>query len=136
MLQKGGEPGLSRAAVYFVKWWREEGALLSASKGLSPFENEDPALTSIIAGPRTQTWGFDFQWSIDTAGDSSVTSAQSGDSSAFVQQKMEECIDDYLAQSDLEEAEEKNLSPTQIKKRAVTEEKERRKMRYAARQAR
>jgi len=30
MIQRRNEPDLSRAAVYFVRWWREEGGLLAA----------------------------------------------------------------------------------------------------------
>ncbi len=41
---------------------------------------------------------------------------------------MEECIERYVLETDREEAEENNVSETQIKKKAVREEKERRRL--------
>ncbi|EPQ52106.1 P-loop containing nucleoside triphosphate hydrolase protein [Gloeophyllum trabeum ATCC 11539] len=97
MLKRGGERDLSRAAVWFVKWWRDEGGLASASAPLSP------------ASQTRQGWGFDFEWTVD---------ARSGeDAPAMVQRKMEECIERYL----VERREGAGVSVTQEKKKAREE---------------
>lgn len=86
MLKRGGEVDVERAAVYFVKWWREEGALLSATSGFQAGGvGASPALksgsrTDLEGGvesagerleflgqgnfPRRQAWGFDFEWEL------------------------------------------------------------------------
>jgi hypothetical protein len=171
MLKRGGEVDAGRAAVYFVKWWREEGALLSATSGCYAWgvgaaarpkygsdtdleggvEKSGEGLGFLGQGdfPRRQAWGFDFQWEL-TREDVALEGHKSGginsggsegdmtlDGSAFmVQQKMERCIEEYIEKTDREEVEEKNVSPTQVKKRVVLEEKEKRKARWAAKQRR
>jgi hypothetical protein len=50
----------------------------------------------------------------------------------FVQQQMEDAIDAHMAQVELEVSEESNVSETQIKKKAVREEKERRRLKSLA----
>lgn len=168
MLKRGGEVDAGRAAVYFVRWWREEGALLSATSGWSVGAAPRPkygSRTDLEGGveisgeeleflgqgdfPRRQAWGFDFQWElrredvvleghksggIDSGGGKGVMML---DGSAFmVQEKMERCIEEYIEKTDKEEVEEKNISPTQLKKRIVLEEKEKRKAKWAAKQRR
>ena len=160
MLKRGGEVDAGRAAVYFVRWWREEGALLSATSGPKygsrtdlegEVEKSGKELGFLGQGdfPRRQAWGFDFQWEltredvvleghksggIDSGGDEG---AMTPDGSAFmVQQKMERCIEEYIEKTDREEVDEQNVSPTQVKKRVVLEEKEKRKARWAAKQRR
>jgi len=135
MVRKGGEVDTSRAAVYFVRWWREEGARLSASPGL----RLDPAVLSAesqIQNGRTQAWGFDFQWEVDALHLGPSTNGQAKDRTLLVQEKMEECIQKYIETTDREEMEEKNTSPTQVKKKFVAEEKARRKLKQAEKFAR
>lgn len=125
MIKRGQELDLERAAVYFVRWWREEGGLIAASSA-SPM--------GTLAGadsryPGMHGWGFDFQWQSELdkmplSGDGAAGGAK------FVQDKMEACIDEYLVQAETEDAEENNLSDTQIKKQEVLQEKLKRKQRY------
>ena len=123
MVKRGGELDLSRAAVYFVKWWREEGGLLSSSTS-----NMDISLLSDEQKPKTQAWGFDFQWDLQPQNAASVQ-----DPNIFVQARMEQCIEDFVAATDREENEENNISQTQVKKRTIREEKERRRLKYEKR---
>ena len=183
MLKRGGEVDLTRAAVYFVKWWREEGGLLSATSGLQfQFRQRDSSVAyqelissrpdlevhnnvhgrglvspNLLDFPITQAWGFDFQWELRreevfvgrcnkellSSGGSPTPGSDSNESphmtrtrvldlSEFVQGKMEKCIQDYIETSEREEAEEKNVSPTQMKKRMIIEQKERRMAKRAS----
>ncbi|KAF8649163.1 hypothetical protein AX16_005961 [Volvariella volvacea WC 439] len=171
MLRRGGEIDLGRAAVFFVRWWREEGALVYAKSplelvggggvgvGVGADAGVDVGAVGREGGQMTgegegasstvQGWGFDFQWEL-TPGDLVRLRGASGNSqdatsasgaqvekeelaSAFVQEKMEACIDRYKEVIEMEDKEELNVSPTQRKKQAMIEEKEKRKMRYAAR---
>ncbi|KAF9010140.1 P-loop containing nucleoside triphosphate hydrolase protein [Cyathus striatus] len=119
MIRRGAEVDLARAAVYFVRWWREEGGLIAASSA--------PQLDASVRLPANpvQGWGFDFQWEIHPE------DAQKGDNSAvIVQEKMESCIDSYLELTEKEEQEEANISQTQRKKRVVEEEKMKRKLKH------
>jgi len=115
MVKRGAEPDLSRAAVYFVRWWREEGGLLSASLS-------DEQKT------KTQAWGFDFQWDLQPQNPASAP-----DQNVFIQARMEQCIEDFVAATDREEIEENNISQTQVKKRIMQEEKVRRRLKYEKR---
>ena len=119
MVKRGAELDLSRAAVYFVRWWREEGGLLSASSSTSNMDISDEQK------PRTQAWGFDFQWDLQPQ-----NAASASDLNIFIQARMEQCIEDFLAAMDREEIEENNISQTQVKKRIMQEEKERRRLKY------
>jgi hypothetical protein len=122
MVKRGAELDLSRAAVYFVRWWREEGGLLSASSSTSKMDLSDEQK------PIPQAWGFDFQWDLPPQ------NAPTGlDPNILVQARMEQCIEDYVAATDREEMEENNISPTQIKKKTIEEEKERRRLKYGKR---
>ncbi|KAF8888631.1 P-loop containing nucleoside triphosphate hydrolase protein [Infundibulicybe gibba] len=124
MLKRGAEVDLSRAAVYFVRWWREEGGLLAASSALQ--STDTPQLPAGV--PIGQGWGFDFQWQLtpdDVAADM--------DSSKMIQSKMEVCIDEYIETTDREDREDNNISPTQQKKQMVLQEKMKRKLKHAKR---
>ena len=127
MIRRGAEVDLARAAVFFVRWWREEGGLLSAAYSLHldprPSTDKNQQMT------QTQAWGFDFQWEVRPEDKSSLDS----DPSLYLQEKMEQCIDQYVAQTARDDTEEANVSETQIKKKAMLEEKERRRLRYTKR---
>ncbi|PPQ73748.1 hypothetical protein CVT26_011868 [Gymnopilus dilepis] len=127
MIRRGAEVDLARAAVFFVRWWREEGGLLSAAYSLHldprPSTDKNQEMT------QTQAWGFDFQWEVRPEDKSSMDS----DPSLYLQEKMEQCIDQYVAQTARDDTEEANVSETQIKKKAMLEEKERRRLRYTKR---
>jgi len=97
MLKRGGERDIGRAAVWFVKWWRDEGGLISALNADTSSLSMDK-VSSLRRG-----WGFDFEWSVDSEG-------------ATVQQKMEECIDSYLMSTKAEERDGNDISSTQVKK--------------------
>ncbi|KAF9467935.1 P-loop containing nucleoside triphosphate hydrolase protein [Collybia nuda] len=124
MIKRGAEPDLARAAVYFVRWWREEGGLIAASSALQIQEYSAGSTHSGIQG-----WGFDFQWQLQP--NDKPTSKI--DEARIVQEKMEACIDEYQITMEREDSEENNISPTQIKKQQVLEEKMRRKMKYTKR---
>ena len=126
MIMRGAEPDTTRAAAYFVRWWREEGGLLAATS--SPLRLAEPS-GSDIRHPPMQGWGFDFQWQLD-AEEQPITKE---DEEGFVQAKMEACIDDYLATIEREDNDELNVSPTQIKKQQIKEEKLKRKQRQLKR---
>jgi hypothetical protein len=115
MIKRGGVMDLTRATVYFVRWWRGEVGTLETDQGLPTAE--------------TQAWGFDFQWTLRPE---EMVRAQQ-DYASIVQEKMEERIEDYVTQSEREEAEEGNVSETQIKKKAVMEEKEKRRLKHLSR---
>jgi mitochondrial GTPase 1 len=119
MVTRGAELDLSRAAVYFVRWWRKEGGLLSASSS-----NMDLSLLSDEQKPRTQAWGFDFQWDLQP---------QNAAIDPSIQARMERCIEEYVAATDREEMEESNVSQTQVKKRTMQGEKERRRLKHGKR---
>jgi hypothetical protein len=135
MVKRGGEADIERATVYFVKWWREEGGLLSATSGTLRLRSNDISYdqrsTLGVAGdsfvPQTQAWGFDFQWHLRPE----EVSLPMRDPMDILQEKMEGCIDDYIKR---EEAEGDIVSPTQMKKRMVLADKERRKAKWSAKQ--
>ncbi|KAG2008681.1 hypothetical protein CC2G_014085 [Coprinopsis cinerea AmutBmut pab1-1] len=118
MIKKRAEVDLARAAVYFVRWWREEGGLLAAK----PASQYSPSLDE----PLVEGWGFDFQW--ECRADELERRRQEPD--AFFEAKMEQCIDDYLDMTSREEREEKNVSPTQVKKRHMMKEKMKRRLKH------
>jgi mitochondrial GTPase 1 len=103
MLKRGGERDISRAAVWFVKWWREEGGLASA---LAPEVSSLPV--GGVLHPR-RGWGFDFEWSVGEG------------ESVDVQRKMEECIDEYLVSVAEDERDGSNVSSTRVKRGAFRE---------------
>ncbi|KAJ3918677.1 P-loop containing nucleoside triphosphate hydrolase protein [Lentinula edodes] len=123
MIKRGAELDLSRAATYFVRWWREEGGLLAASSNLQTLSQN----FSVAHG-----WGFDFEWRISPNDFHDVNQkVVESDVASFVQLKMEECIGNYLVQSEREDRDETNISATQRKKQLTMEEKARRRTKYA-----
>ncbi|KAJ7512698.1 P-loop containing nucleoside triphosphate hydrolase protein [Mycena galericulata] len=121
MVRKGASPDIRRAAVYFVRWWREEGGLLSASSALQLADS------SFQIGPSGMThgWGFDLEWQIRP--DEII----GGDHQLLIQEKMEACIDQYLDKLELEDLNETNVSATQRKKQLALKEQMQRKLKYA-----
>lgn len=119
MLKRGGDRDHDRAAVRFVKWWREEGSALSASApSASSVGGLDapPSTSSPAQEPPLQRggWGFDFDWEIsggEPPGGSAATAAE------IVQQRMERTIDDYIRDAEADE-EDGGMSATQERKRA------------------
>ncbi|TFK46855.1 P-loop containing nucleoside triphosphate hydrolase protein [Heliocybe sulcata] len=103
MLKRGGLRDRSRAATWFVKWWREEGGLESASAPLS----------SSPEGQQRQGWGFDFEWVVDKL--------PGEEPSAMVQRKMEGCIDRYTVERAQAESGRAGVSSSQEKKKAKAE---------------
>ena len=123
MLKRGGIPDVSRAAVWFIKWWREEGGLASASAPALPDSTVTSGLESFRRG-----WGFDLEWDVDAA-------AAGRYDEAAIQAKMEHCIDAF-EQSALEEVEDGSaVSSTQEKKRLKEEQRVRQRARTRARLA-
>ena len=140
MVKRGAELDISRAAAYFVRWWREEGGLLAASSDFplqtERFLKEDDSSTTIDSGDGshnvTHGWGFDFQWQLSFKELSAATSEdKSSTMEALIQSKMEDCIEQYLIDSEREDRDESNISATQRKKQLSIEEKARRKQKYA-----
>ncbi|KAJ7266975.1 P-loop containing nucleoside triphosphate hydrolase protein [Mycena haematopus] len=117
MVKKGASPDLRRAATYFVRWWREEGGLISASSALGV---TDPSLQSVHAAI-THGWGFDLEWQL------SADEIASRDHAALIQGKMEVCIYKHLADIERQELSENNVSATQRKKQQVLKEQMQRK---------
>ncbi|EMD35527.1 hypothetical protein CERSUDRAFT_116270 [Gelatoporia subvermispora B] len=118
MLKRGGVPDMSRAATWFIRWWREEGARAAAAAPLLVRSAEPQA--------HRRGWSFDLEW--DVAADEVARYDK-----ALVQRKMEECIarcDVELAQ---EEEEGGSVSKTQTKKRAKQELMARRVAKHQAR---
>ncbi|KAJ3928877.1 MAG: P-loop containing nucleoside triphosphate hydrolase protein [Lentinula lateritia] len=138
MIKRGAELDLSRAATYFVRWWREEGGLLAASSDLQTLPrplfvtNEKRAITNEENFSVAHGWGFDFEWQISPKEFHDVNQkVVESDLASFVQLKMEECIGNYLIQSEKEDRDETNISATQRKKQLTMEAKVRRKTKYA-----
>ncbi|KAJ6627799.1 P-loop containing nucleoside triphosphate hydrolase protein [Mycena sp. CBHHK59/15] len=121
MVRKGASPDLRRAAVYFVRWWRAEGGLIAASSAL---QIADPSFHG-TAG-LTHGWGFDLEWQIHE------DEIRGRDHQLVIQEKMEACIDRYLADMEWEDLGENNVSSTQRKKQLVLKEQEQRRLKYAA----
>ena len=125
MIKRGQELDSERAAVYFVRWWRQEGSLLAASSALKV--GQTPELN--CGFPITQGWGFDFEWQV-APGDIPLNEYGRA---RFLQDRMEACIDEYLLKMEQEDTEENNVSDTQIKKQQVLQEKMRRKQKHSKR---
>lgn len=105
MLQRGGVPDLSRAAGWFVRWWRNQGRAASS---------------------RQTGWGLDFEWPADS-------DADVGD--AAVQTHIEGCIEHFLAEEARAEEEGGAVSSTQERKRVRDEKRAKRALRTKARLA-
>jgi len=108
MVKKGGILDQTRAAVWFINWWRTEGGLLSAASALAP---------APPAGAQGEThrrgWGFDLEWTVDEA--------EGRYDEAAIQSKMEACIDAFERAAVDEERAGGGVSATQEKKRAREE---------------
>ncbi|KAF5368683.1 hypothetical protein D9757_010220 [Collybiopsis confluens] len=138
MVKRGAEPDISRAAAYFVRWWREEGGLLVASTafplrtGVANEEDLNPAAGSADNHAFAHGWGFDFQWQLslnDLPGASNEVTTSNTE--ALIQSKMEDCIEQHLIESEREDKDDSNVSATQRRKQLSTEEKARRRQKYA-----
>ncbi|KAF9652613.1 P-loop containing nucleoside triphosphate hydrolase protein [Thelephora ganbajun] len=101
MLKRGGVPDCTRAAQWFVRWWRDEGGLIAASEAPAP---------PLPHSSTRRGWGFDLEWDINGAG--------APETEEDVQRHMERHIDEYLTNLETEEGE---VSSTQEKKRAKEE---------------
>lgn len=122
MLRKGGIPDVMRAAVWFIKWWREEGGLAAAAS--SPALMNSRLAASVTALPSSPSppppppsapalqrrgWGFDFEWTVGA-------DVRNPHDPEFVQRKMEECIDRFERDAAREAKEGGGMSATQEKK--------------------
>lgn len=140
MVKRGAELDTARAVKYFVTWWRNEGGLIAASSAPllqiptkadvqgDPYPSVAGDNSSAVDPKTTQGWGFDFQWEVRPE---DVRPGRDG--ALMIQEKMENCIDEYLINTEREEREEGNVSATQRKKRLILEEKEKRKLKYSKR---
>ncbi|KAI0739081.1 P-loop containing nucleoside triphosphate hydrolase protein [Daedaleopsis nitida] len=123
MLKRGGIPDTSRAAVWFIKWWRDEGELMSASAPALPDATAAAGLERYRRG-----WGFDLEWD--------VAAAEAGRyDEATIQGKMEECIDAFENAAQEEERDGTTVSATQEKKRLKEQQRTRQQARSKARLA-
>jgi mitochondrial GTPase 1 len=134
MLRKGGDRDHRRAAVWFIKWWREEGGLISASSvprsvptnmsgnaadNLQLGYSETPLDPSVIY-PGRAGWGFDFEWD--------ATLSPNLDPST-IQARMEERIIAHSRGLEEEKLSRDNVSLTQEKKLAREDKIARRRSR-------
>ncbi|THH04648.1 hypothetical protein EW145_g5365 [Phellinidium pouzarii] len=127
MLKRGGERDTARAAVWFVRWWREEGCALSATAPiLAAADSKEVNFGSISASgadvstpdvlrinAQTGGWGFDFQWELK----STDVDVAREDAEQIVQREMERAIDLHLKLAEEEENDGGDVSNTQQKKR-------------------
>jgi len=125
MVKKGASPDLRRAASYFVRWWREDGGLISASSALGV---ADPSFLQGTHAAITHGWGFDLEWQLRA--DEIAGAGRDGDHATLIQEKMETCIDAHLADIERQELSENNVSVTQRKKQQVLKEQMQRKLKY------
>ncbi|KZT69963.1 P-loop containing nucleoside triphosphate hydrolase protein [Daedalea quercina L-15889] len=117
MLRRGGVRDITRAATWFVQWWRGDGGLAAAA---SPHA-------------AARGWGFDFQWDLANplVSDPSAGSVAPSDASAagseksqnlrdneVIQARMEACIERFEWEAGEEESGGTNVSKTQEKKKA------------------
>lgn len=125
MLKKGGIVDTTRAAHWFIKWWRNEGGILAAS---SPLVTAAPSDGSGLQTHR-RGWSFDLEWSVEQ-------SELPAYGEEMIQRKMEECIDVFEREAKDEELEGGGLSSTQEKKKIRDELLVKRASKTAARLAR
>lgn len=125
MLGRGGIVDHNRAAVWFLHWWRNQGALASAKSPLPTRSSPSFGLATDVA-ERRHGWGFDLEWTV------SPEEAERYNPAA-VQRKMEECLDNFEAEAAQEEQEGGGVSSTQLKKKARDEELAKRAKRTQAR---
>ncbi|KAF7325898.1 Mitochondrial GTPase [Mycena kentingensis (nom. inval.)] len=145
MVGKGGVLDRSRAAVFFVRWWRGEGNLLASDSSFeaapssalriaspdasgsllsAPNALVQPKAGSLVPGasrPRATLaplgWGLDLEWSL------TAEERQRPLSPTAMEAKMGQCIDRHLAQMAEEEASENNVSVNQRRKAVIEERK-------------
>lgn len=144
MLKRGGEPDAERAAVWFVKWWREQGCLLSSSAPI-PLTHEESQPERYMSGgdaygaPGREPaglrggWGFDFEWDIGQGPqllDPSPCSAV--DSMDRIQQRMAHIIDTFVERLEEEQTSDEAVSETQRKKKEKEVQRVRRAKRVKA----
>lgn len=110
MLKRGGERDVQRAAAWFVRWWREEGAVLCAKE--PPLQSPTAAVDALVH-PAVFGWGFDFQLSRDDPVPEDIRGT-----AKEIQWKFGRCIDDFMRAAEEEEAEGGGTSPTREKKMA------------------
>ncbi|PFH49878.1 hypothetical protein AMATHDRAFT_146599 [Amanita thiersii Skay4041] len=123
MIKRGAEPDLERAAVHFVRWWREEGGLVSAADGDGGVVCKNRR-TMLPGEEMVQGWGFDFEWGLSHEEMASEEYVRTP--GVVVQRKMEGCIERFLEMREREEREGGVVSRTQMKKREVERVKARR----------
>ncbi|KAJ6470072.1 P-loop containing nucleoside triphosphate hydrolase protein [Mycena vitilis] len=121
MVQKGANPDMRRAAFHFVRWWRAEGGLISASSAL---QVADQTFTGASTPAITHGWGFDLEWQLR------ADEVAGKDPQALIQEKMAACIDRHVADAARQELNEDNVSATQRKKIVAREEAAQRKRKY------
>lgn len=117
MRVRGGDLDMTRAAKWFVEWWRRQGSLISASAPRSLLVRR-PSLDADAAGFESGSgrmcthrgWGFDFEWTVEVG-------EQSG-SDGKVEEKMGACIDAYMQMAAVQEEAGGDMSQTQERKRA------------------
>ena len=133
MLKRGGETDVERAATWFVKWWREEGCVVSSTapfSSASVVESPSPMTRSTDAQTHYGGWGFDFQWEVNAQDISTIRADPSGMASQnwqrFVQSKMEGVIDEFVRRTTEEAKDENAVSNTQLKKRLQAEKRAKR----------
>lgn len=111
MLVRGGECDTERASKWFVEWWRKEGGLISAAA-----PRPSPSSTPSDGVSARRGWGFDLEWSM-----ASHEAVPPPHTESFVEQKMGECIDEYLERTADYERLGGTISETQLKKRTWEE---------------
>lgn len=118
----------TRSAVWFIKWWREEGCQAAASTPLLTLPSGDVASRTPANGTYRRGWGFDLEWTVEQS------EIERYDES-MVQAKMEECIDVFERELEEEEREGGGVSATQHKKKVREEQLAKRAVRSKARLA-
>ncbi|TCD70698.1 putative mitochondrial GTPase [Steccherinum ochraceum] len=121
MLGRGGIVDQNRAAVWFLNWWRNHGALVAARSRLPKSEAVGSSELT-----RRHGWGFDLEWTV-----SPEEAKHYGEE--VIQRKMEECLETFNAETAQEEEEGGKVSSTQLKKKAREDELVRRAKRTSAR---
>lgn len=133
MRVRGGDVDTTRAAKWFVDWWRRQGSLISASAPrsiprVSPSRRPLLASSDDALGPCIRRgWGFDFEWTVG------VEDLEGGES---VEKRMGACIDTYMRMAEVQEEMGGDVSQTQEKKRAWEEKLAKRAARGRAKASR
>ena len=131
MRVRGGDVDTTRAAKWFVEWWRRQGSLISASAPRSIGRNIlRDGLGRTLGGLNDETgrisirrgWGFDFEWTVG---------AEDLEPGENVEEKMGQCIDAHIRMAEAQEALGGDVSQTQEKKRAWEEKLARRRARMS-----